>query len=147
MKKKIAILVVFVLVLALAMSFVACNDGNVEGGLKVVTVIIGEDVYHASTECEYVHDLLVEMSEKNTIVYEFDMGSYGATVMQLNDLHTDSDWSPYICVYHSIDDVTIRDMSGYGETFIYNQIVFYSSGVGVSSLPVVNGATYLFREV
>jgi len=46
---------------------------------------------------------------------------------------------------HNIDDATLIDYSEYGETVQRGDDTFRSSYVGVTSLPVQDGAKYLLK--
>ncbi len=125
-----------------ALALAACGD-NTEAGTKSVTIIIGDDVFSEETEALYVHDLLEEMCERGDIEYEFEMDTYGATVEKLNNLLSTSDWTMWIGVYIDVDDVELIS-PGYETT--HQGKTYYSSGLGVSSLPVMDGVTYLFVQ-
>jgi len=51
----------------------------------------------------------------------------------------------FIAVYHDIDDVKLKDISGLVENLTYLGKDYFSSGVGVSSLPLLDGATYILK--
>lgn len=144
-KSKWLIALLLVLVLSVSMlCFVACNnDDDTQEGVKNIKVLIGNKSLSVSTDEEYLHDALVELKEEGKIVYEFEMGQYGATVMKLDSFETTSDWSKWIAVYHDINDITLYDpqydIQQGGKTY-------HSSSLGVSSLPVQDGATYLFVQ-
>lgn len=144
-KSKFILTIALVLVLCLSLCFVACDKtpDNTDNDLKEVVLIVGNAVINATTEAQYVHDLLVELNANGDIQYEFENGAYGATVLKLNQLETTNDWSKWIAVYHDIDDVTLYT-PGYNYTL--NGDEYYSSSVGVSSLPVIDGATYVFVQ-
>ncbi len=144
-KSKWLIALLLVLVLSVSMlCFVACNDNDdTQEGVKNIKVVIGEKSLSVSTDEEYVHDVLVELKEEGKIVYEFEMGQYGATIMKLDTFETTADWSKWIAVYHDINDITLYDpqydIQQDGKTY-------HSSSLGVSSLAVQDGATYLFVQ-
>lgn len=145
-KSKWLIALLLVLVLSVSMlCFVACNDDNddAQEGEKSITVVIGDKSLRVSTDDEYVHEVLVDLDEEGKIVYEFNMGQYGATIMKLDSFETTTDWSKWIAVYHDINDITLYDpqydIQQGGKTY-------HSSSLGVSTLPIKDGATYLFVQ-
>lgn len=144
-KSKWLIVLLLVLVLSVSMlCFVACNDDDgTQEGVKNIKVLIGNKSLSVSTDEEYLHEALVELKDEGKIVYEFEMGQYGATVMKLDSFETTSDWSKWIAVYHDINDITLYDpqydIQQGGKTY-------HSSSLGISSLPIQDGATYLFVQ-
>ncbi len=144
-KKVSTILVVAILLIVSVVSFVACDDLTSDAD-KTITIIIGEDSITLTTEAQYLHDVLVELANKDEIVYEYEISAYGATIKALNSLINASDWSTWVGIYHTIDDVKIRDMSEWASDFKKDGVQFYTSGVGVSQLPLVDGASYLFIQ-
>jgi len=51
--------------------------------------------------------------------------------------------SKYVAVYHDIDDVNLKDL--YMPNLTYNGKEYYYSLVGVSLLPLLDGATYILK--
>ncbi len=147
MKKLIFAILIFAPILVFSLALFACDVTPENTGEKSVTIIIGDDTYTLKTSKAYVHDALCELRDTQGVNYVFEDGPYGATIIGLNGLYTTVDWSKYVSTYHTIDDVTIRDMSSYATDFEMGGKTYYTSGVGVSSLPLVDGATYLFKQM
>ncbi len=147
MKKLAVSTIIIALILALSLTLFACSSTPENTGEKSVAIIIGEDTYTLTTSKAYVHDALCELRDAQGVNYIFENGPYGVAIMELNELYTTADWTKCVGIYHTIDDVTIRDMSSYGAGFYWNDVLYYTSGVGVSSLPLVDGATYLFKQI
>lgn len=151
-KKIILTTLVFVLLISI-MIFASCNSLKDLGkqdpqiGEKEVTVFIGNDEYNVKTNANYLHELLIELSTKGEIVYEYSDGPYGASISKVNGLETSITWNPYISIYHSIDDISLKDMSGYMDNVTRNDTTFYPSGVGVESIPILSGEKYLLVEI
>lgn len=150
--------------------FVACNDGGQSkidelqqqiNGLqdkltgyeandleKNIKIYIGDDdPISVTTKENKVFYVLSDLVESSSIsAFAFQGGSYGAYITKLNDLYdsydADTRTSHYISVYHSIDDVNLKGM---GE-IEHNGVTFFYSNVGVSSLPIVDGASYYFAQ-
>lgn len=146
--KILLILLVVALLVTSALCLCACDGLKDFGkpapdeGSKSVSVVIGEQSYSLKTDAEYVQDLLVEMKDAGKIQYEFSTSQYGAYMTRLNDLSPSSS-SEWIAVYHDIDDMTLKDMQ-YGEAIQKGGKSYFTASLGVSSLPVRNGASYLF---
>lgn len=82
----------------------------------------------------------------------------GAYVNSVFSTETDASFSPvwklengysgtdyyYIAVYHDIDELELKDLSGYSEVLVFDKNYYYS-GVGVSLLPLHEGATYILK--
>lgn len=171
MSKQVSkILVAILLAVVLSVSavlFVACNDGESQidklqqqindlqdkltgyeanDQVKNITIYVGDDEPIAvSTKENKVFYVLSDLVEENKLTaFAFSGGSYGAYITQINDLcesyDVDTRTSYYISVYHSIDDVNLKGM---GEKE-HSGVTFFYSNVGVSSLPIVDGASYYF---
>ena len=147
--KIFAAVVVTLLIAVLAATFVGCGKIKdlakpvIETGDKEATVIIGEDSYFVKTDAVYVHDLLVQLKEAQKITYEFDETQYGAFIKKLNKLEGTADYSKWIGVYVDVDSADIIT-PGYDVTV--DGKTYHSASLGVSSLPVRNGTTYLFAQ-
>ncbi len=145
--KFFAAVVVALLIAVLAATFVGCGKVKdlgkpvIETGDKQATVIIGENSYLVKTDAVYVHDLLVQLKEAGKITYEFQESEYGAYILSLGSLKPSG--NSYVSVYHDIDDLTLYDPA-WDAPIKKGDKTFHSASLGVSSLPVRSGATYLF---
>jgi len=148
--RKKNLIIMLVLAMVLLMAFCACDSNStpIEEGSKHVLLVVGTDEYNVTTEANYLHDLLVELDEKNIITYEYSDDAFGATILSVNSLKTDIDWDPFISIYHSIDEVTLRaDFGEYAMSkYTYKSKEYYPSSVGVSMMPVYDNATYILVE-
>lgn len=143
-RKILLIAVVAMTICAFAFALTACNP-PAEEGVKTVSVIIGDgsDPLSLTTESAYLYDALVELCEKEGLTLSAKDGAWGKTVYQIGDLIGDPTMATSaIMFYHDIDDITLYDpkydVTVGGQTY-------HSSSLGVSSLPVRDGATYLIR--
>lgn len=145
---KIFVAVALVALFALlAATFVGCGKLKdlgapaIETGDKEATVIIGEDSFFVKTDAVYVHDLLLQLKEAGKIEYEFQDSEYGAYILSVGSLKPSG--NSYVSVYHDIDDITLYDPAW--DTPIEREgKTFHSASLGVGSLPVKSGATYMF---
>lgn len=174
MSKKVSkILVATLLAVVLTLSvltFVACNDGQSKidelqqtindlqdkltgyeenDAIKNIKIYIGDDEpLTVATKENKVFYVLSDLVEENKIAaFAFSGGSYGAFITKLNDLYYDA--SHYISVYHSINDANLKmaDYATGAESFEHKGVTFFYSSVGVSSLPIVDGASYYFAQM
>ncbi len=145
---KILVIAVVALLALSLMTFAGCDKLKdlgkpvIETGDKQATVIIGEDSYLVKTDAIYVHELLVQLKDANIIKYEFSESEYGAYIVALGGLSLGE--RAFVAVYHDIDDDTLIDYE-YGTSLTYGGKQFHSSNLGVSALPVYDGASYLFK--
>ena len=147
--------IVAIVVLAMSLVLVGCDKlkdagkPEAEVGNKEITLIIGVGEEYATvvvkTYQEYMAGLLLELKLRGKIEYESSQGAYGTFVESLNNIRPASA-SEWVAVYHDIDDVTLR--ADIGEWPManaeYNGKTYFSSSVGVDSLPLRNGHTYYF---
>lgn len=119
--------------------FAACNDEDARGEEAVISVIIGDgEAASVTTDAKYLYGALKDLCEKEGIPLEGEDGAYGFYLTRIGDLVQGD--GAYIMLYHDIDDVTLCTP---GYNYEVGGKTFFSSSLGVSSLPVVDGATYL----
>ncbi|MDD4840168.1 MAG: hypothetical protein PHE93_05860 [Clostridia bacterium] len=125
--------------------FVACNNTG-DANAKTVTITIGETAYTLDTNSAYLHDALIELKEKGKIShYEFSESTYGIYITSISDLDL-SVQNSFIAVYHNIDDASLIDYTEYASApVVLNNTTYNPSYVGVSTLPLENGAKYLLK--
>ena len=127
------------LVGAFALMLAACDEkgGNTEE--VTVSLILGDaDAVSVTTDAPFLYDLLKEYCEENGLALEGSTSATGFYATRIGDLAEDAAAGEYIMFYHDIDDITTPgcDLERDGKTY-------FSASVGVSSLPLRNGATYL----
>lgn len=139
--KCIAIALVLLFALFGALAFVACDapDGTERGELSSVTLILGDgEAVSFETDAKYLYGALSDYCDDHGLVLEGEESEYGFFLTRVGDLVQDE--GRYIMVYHDINDVALitpgHDRKRDGK-------VFHSSAQGVSSLPVMDGASYL----
>lgn len=127
--------------------------------VKNITIYVGDDEPIAvSTKENKVFYVLSDLVEENKLTaFAFSGGSMGAFITKINDLYYDD--THYISVFHSIDDDNLKTPNGtYDEnwnftptggyqTLEHSGVTFFYSNVGVSSLPIVDGASYYFAQM
>lgn len=143
LKKRLClVLVCIVLAGVVAVAFAACNDGGKDGGTAAevtVTLTVGDaDGVTLTTDARYLYDALAGYCAESGIVLEGEEGVYGFYITRIGDLVNGQ--GGYIMIYHDMDDLTLYtpgyDTERDGKTY-------HSSSVGVSSLPLRDGASYL----
>lgn len=134
-----AIAVAAVLMCAFAVAFVACDKGGEKNtGEVTVNLILGDaESVSVTTDEAYLYGMLQDYCAGHGIALEAEDGAYGFFLTRVGDM-VNGDGS-YIMLYHDIDDVTLYtpgyDMEIGGRTY-------HSSSLGVSQLPLRDGATY-----
>jgi hypothetical protein len=137
------------LIAALALCFVGCyTPADTEG---TVTVVIGEegnfDEYEISlSEVEItdgVLSLLIYLEENEGVELDYANSTYGAFLNSVGGLTPNSLGGEYIGVYTSVE--SDFDVSVFAGSYEYKSITLSTAGVGVSSMKVEAGATYLFK--
>lgn len=137
------------LIAALALCFVGCfTPADTEG---TVTVVIGEegsfDEYEISlSEVEItdgVLSLLIYLEENEGVELDYANSTYGAYINSIGSLTPNSLGGEYIGVYTSVE--ADFDVSVFAGSYEYKSITLSTAGVGVSSMKVEAGATYLFK--
>ena len=122
---------------------------------KTITVIVGDKSTTLTTRENRMVFALSELVEKGNIsAFKYTSGSYGAFITELDAFAPQG--NQYISVYHTIDNDAYKQQSGTWnpdgsftatggfDTKDYNGATYYYSSVGISTLPVIDGATYLF---
>lgn len=150
LKRTLCTILVIALLLCVLCACDLKNAGKPEAqeGEKSITIVIGDVPFSVKTDAEYLHNVLVEMNDKNEIKYEYSSGPYGVVVSKVNELETTSDWIKWISIYHSIDDITLRaDIGEYPmDKYSYENKEYFPSSVGVEYLPIYDGSMYLLIQ-
>jgi hypothetical protein len=147
LKKIAAILSAVVMIAALLLAFAACIDNPYKTEPVSVTVIVGEKNLTVETTAGKVRDLLTELKAAGEIsAFEYAGSKYGAYVTEIDALKGDSLQGTYIALYHDIDDMALQDFAS-DYSILTKDIggkAYFYSGLGISLLPVEEGATYVF---
>jgi hypothetical protein len=116
-----------------------------EEGEKTVTIIVinvdgAPTVIEATTEADYLHDLLIELAAEGRLVYEFTVHlEWGVMLDRLGSL---VDGAGGLFIFSYSDDTENTNQS-FG-TLEHNEKTFVANGFGVSGMPVKDGHTYVF---
>lgn len=139
-KQICSILAALVAVLACAFVFFACDRPDANTGEVTISFIIGDaEPAEFSTDAPYVYDALADFCEENGIALEGTWSEYGFFMTRLGNLKPEG--SQWIAFYHDIDDITLYDPQ---HNMDFDGKTWFSSSLGVSSMPLRDGATYLF---
>lgn len=155
MKKLLALLIAAVAAACLGLS--ACNfnvyltdaDFAMEGKATVVVAAAETVEYEIDLKeikkGESAYSLLTYLVENKNLSMNCSFSAYGAYINSFGDpldenknLNPDAMNREYICVYTNVEKDF--DVSAYKTTVEYNGTTLTSSGVGVSSMSVVDGA-------
>lgn len=147
MKKIKKIIAVVFVALLLTAVFSSCIKP--QEGLKTVEITIGENSHILETNENYLHGALLELKNKGAIAtYEVSGSEEGVYITKIDGITFDSQRGfGFISVYHTIDDITLIDTSGYMEDIVLKGVTFKASGVGVAMLPLYDGAKYLLVDL
>ena len=143
---KIASLILLAALLALAL----CGCGAKSDGAGTVTVVVASD----DGVTEYPVDLselaldegalsvLKYLKAEGKLDYEASEGIYGAFLTRVGDIVANDAECTYVALYTSVaKDI---DVSAYATTVEYGGVTLTSSGVGISSMSVKDGAVLYF---
>lgn len=155
-RKKIVFAVAILIAVALCgMCFVACDKGG-NTGEKNITVYVGEKEFEVVTTEAYLDGVLWELYEDGKLTAYTTSGSaYGEYITQIDVLTLSGE--KYYTVWHSVDKFELKcvydnwapsrsfarteDGTAFAVTKYKNTTLYYS-GVGISSLPIVDGGVY-----
>ncbi|MEG1663428.1 MAG: hypothetical protein RR338_05520 [Clostridia bacterium] len=160
-KRLALIAIVAVLVICSLATLVACSGNSLQQKLndmsdklagfeeneavKNVTIFVGSSGIAFQTKQNKLTATLTEMVEQSKIsTFNFNGGEFGAYLTGINGVTAGA--NEYFAIYHTIDDVTLK-----GTDFSTGEILkkyafgkdFFYSNVGISQLPIVDGASYL----
>lgn len=154
-KKVFSLVLVLILVTATLLTLTACFDDDPpdnSAGAKITLVVCDMDKSvlleeEFSTEKSYLHELLEEDSVKSKVSVSTTTGQWGEYIESVNIVGkktlTPKDESQSIMVYHTIaDDATLGEAASDYNVKISNT-TYISSFVGISALPIKEGARYL----
>ena len=161
--KKTLKLIAFALALTLiAFSIMACGDDPVtdntpkteetstvevgdQSSGKVVKIVVGgtkEKAYYVDYSkieiTEGVLSVFKYLANEGLLSYKADDTGYGAFLTEVGDLKQDAASGTYIYLYTSIE--SDQDVSAYATEKVWNGITLVSTGVGITSMKVENGA-------
>ena len=149
-RKVAAVLLAVVFVCVLALSLVACSDKGTDYE-KTITIVIGEGenqmvIADYKTGSKYLFDAINELSNRETdpITLKGGWTQYGLFVTAIGNIEADT-LTQYVCVLTS--DTDHQDITDWAVTKTYGDISVVSSDLGVSSLPLKDGAVYMFAIV
>ena len=159
-KRILLVALILVMVSALCVTFVACGRGNDNPG-KSRTVYSGDgdnNSYSVTTNQAYLMDVLKEMKNNGIIdVLETEDSAYGAFIKSIGSLNPGA--NEFCSVWHSLDKFELKSVyADYYASYEHGQKIeeegtvffgtkigdktLYLSTVGVSTLPVKDGACY-----
>ena len=161
MKAKRILLPALILVLIFSVfSFGGCKRPPAEQGEKTVTVIVLDGELQSlfekqvKTEQLYLYGALLEIDELEITSTVSMVGAY-VTGIAIGEIE-ESEWgdffsktdeikaegNSFIAIYHDIDKLELKMMGV--DDLQYNNKNYFSSGLGISSLPLYDGQTYIF---
>ncbi len=159
-RKSIVIAVAIALVAVFSLAcLVACNPSG-DNSVKNITVYVGQKTFGITTTETNLHGVLVKLYKEDKITaYETDDSGYGAFITKIDDLVQSN--GNYYTVWHSLDKFEYKSVynsanpewnpsrssakteeAGVFAVTTYKNTLLYFSGVGISSLPIVDGAVY-----
>ena len=149
-RKAAAVLLAVVFVCVLALSLVACGEKGTDYE-KTITIVIGEGenqmvIADYKTGSKYLFDALNELSnqETNPLTLKGNWTQYGLFVTAIGNIEANT-LLEYVCVM--TNDTDHQDVTNWAVTRKYGDVNVVSSDLGVSSLPLKDGAVYMFVVV
>lgn len=156
--KRLLTVVVAVALLVVCISVFAACDKTDSGEKTVVVRFVGNGEYGqtelfnvtATTQTANLHELMIELQKQNKVVYNFSDSSYGAWILSVGYVDGETTkmlepgGSEYVAILHSINEPDLIDYSNISKSFKLNGKTFMYSYVGISSLPLIDGAEYAF---
>lgn len=166
MKKLLSMILIVLLVTAMAVSLAACKEelpDNSQQGVNVTFIVIdtdGTELYNKKLETKRaaLADSFVEFEGLNVKGSNSYLGLF-ITSVEIGEIKLIKDdvWGDYegfvaditlspeypvvFALYHDIDDIKYKDIPE--KTREFDGKTYYYSGVGVSLLPLLDGATYI----
>ena len=149
-RKVAAVLLTVAFICVLALSLVACGEPatNYE---KTITIVVGEGETQQvfadyKTGSKYLFDAINELANRETdpVKLEGNWTQYGLFVTAIGNIEANP-LAQYICVM--TNDSGHQDVTDWAVTRKYGEITVVSSDLGVSSLPLKDGAVYMFVVV
>lgn len=150
-KSGAARIVAVILALAiLALGLCACRAESDDAG--VVTVVVAADsnvdVFEVNISdveiTEGALSVLKYLKGKGELDFEATESTYGAYLTKVGDVVANDEEFVYVAIYTSVD--SDKDVSAYATTVEYEGITLTSSGLGISSMSVKDGAVLYFCE-
>ncbi len=141
MKRKLIVtsVVCLCLVALLSVFFIGCNEVN--GGKKSITIFVGEEKYTLVTEGEHLVDAIEELRAYHSLYIEGSDSGYGYFLTAIGS-EVAEESNEYIAIL--TDDTAHQDITDYAVTKVVEGTSVTTASLGVSSLPIVDGATYAF---
>jgi hypothetical protein len=141
--KNFKIIVFILLVITISLSFYACDND------PIIIPPIGEVVEIPEGNYENLADLLIALDEAETIEIAYSTSEFGIMLTSIKgaekELVSNDNTRTYISIYLSTNDINYIDTTI--NTIIYDSVTYYGAALGASSLPVINGASYLLCTV
>ena len=155
--KRLLTVIIAVALLVVCISVFAACDKTDTGEKTVVVRFVGNDAYGptelfnvtATTQSANLHELMIELQKQNKVVYNFSDSSYGAWILSVGYVDGETKMlepgeGEYVAILHSINEPDLIDYSNVSKSFKLNGKTFMYSYVGISSLPLIDGAEYAF---
>ena len=153
--KRLLTVIIAVALLVVCISVFAACDKTDTGKKTVVVRFVGNDAYGptelfnvtATTQSANLHELMIELQKQNEVVYNFSDSSYGAWILSVGYVDGETKMlepgeREYVAILHSINEPDLIDHKS--NSFELNGTTFRYSYVGISSLPLIDGAQYAF---
>ena len=157
-RKILAVLLTVAMLIACLAVFAACDKQD-NSEKTVVVHFVGTDSKGYPTDLFSItttttkanlHDLMAELAKDKKVFYQYLDGAYGAYITGVGFIkdgtttNLEVGENQYIAILHSINEPDLIDYSNVAKSFKIEGKTFMYSYVGVSSLPLKNGAEYAF---
>mgnify|MGYP002323097046 FL=1 len=157
-RKILAVLLTVAMLIACLAVFAACDKQD-NSEKTVVIHFVGNDSYGYQTDLFSItttttktnlHELMAELKKDKKVAYEYSESTYGAYITGVGFIkdgtttNLEVGENQYVAILHSINEPDLIDYSNVAKSFKIKGKTFMYSYVGVSSLPLKNGAEYAF---
>ncbi|MCR4660746.1 MAG: hypothetical protein K5765_01945 [Clostridia bacterium] len=152
MKRKILSVVVVVAIVAMMLCvLISCTNTkvNIDPEKKVVSFTAEESIIK-KYNCEFLIDYMNALMDKKAFTYVANDSTYGKFVVSINDLKADS-LTEYWAIYGDSKTKDSKEQEYFSYTttewskpYTLNGKEYGYANLGVSSLPVEAGVTYVF---
>jgi len=146
MKTKVGKILPLLLIIAMtALALTACFGGVDDSGSCTVVLVNGDDVQEYSVDLakvtgdEGLFSVLEALNKDGMPLVTAD-GAYGKELKSVGSLNPDAAAHEYICIYTSVE--SDFDTSAYFEEAEYKGTRLGTSGLGASSMKIVDGGIF-----
>ena len=147
MKKLLKLCACAMMALVVVFSATACGGDPFEGKFTIVIAGETEQVYQIDSSELTVNDggldtVLKYLRDNKGLHLVASDSSYGMYIQEIGNITANASNNEYVCIYTSVE--ADKDTSSYLKTTEYQGVTLYTSGLGSSSMTIVDGCIIYF---